>query len=236
MLYSLSTKLSNSLLLDVFEDDEAVILTGSGKYTRDSDDIPKMLVKLDVLKEMIFNAENNSDPDDLVVYHLNNYKKAKEFFDDEKIENIVISIDYKDDYGARRLAAGFSTLIFAVVLLVSSFVSYYFVLRSSLLSRIYEISVYRALGASKLDLVKIFLSEILLVTTLTSLPGYILSAYIFYSIQEAGGGIVEYMNYSLISMTLGVLFVYAINIFSGLLPVTNLLRKTPAEILSRYDF
>ena len=37
----------------------------------------------------------------------------------EKIENIVISIDYKDDYGARRLAAGFSTLIFAVVLLVS---------------------------------------------------------------------------------------------------------------------
>jgi len=38
-----------------------------------------------------------------------------------------------------------------------------------------------------------------------------------------------------ISVFLGILLVYAINLVGGMLPIFMLLRKTPAQILAQYD-
>ena len=129
-----------------------------------------------------------------------------------------------------------SIIIFTSVVLGASSLSFYFILRSSLISRIYEVSVYRALGVSKFDIKKMFVVEILLITTVTSLVGYMLMTYILLRVQSMVDDFVEVFHISFLSLLAGILLIYVVNLISGLIPVSNLLRKTPAEILSKYDF
>ena len=49
--------------------------------------------------------------------------------------------------------------------------------RSSFLSRIKEIGILRAIGVKKTDIYKMFLGEILAITTLSSLVGILLISY-----------------------------------------------------------
>ena len=81
-----------------------------------------------------------------------------------------------------------------------------------------------------------FIIEIILITTITSLVGYILMTYLLMNLQGVVEDFVEVFHISFLSISGGILLIYVINIISGLLPVSNLLRKTPAEILSKYDF
>ena len=72
-------------------------------------------------------------------------------------------------------------------------------------------------------------------TTLTVFVGYLFSSLSLYAMF----GISEIFSYSLyypVWLALIVLLIlYAISIFFGILPVLFLTRKTPSEILSKYD-
>ena len=57
-------------------------------------------------------------------------------------------------------------LIIAGILLVISFVEIYLMVRASFLSRIKEVGIYRAVGVKKTDIYKMFLGEILVITTI----------------------------------------------------------------------
>ena len=108
-------------------------------------------------------------------------------------------------------------------------------MRSSLTSRLYEISVLRALGAAKRDVRKMFVVEIVIISTISSLIGYIIMVAILMKSQDLVDEYVEILYYSPASLILGVISLYLINVFFGLLPVNILLFKTPAKILSQYD-
>ena len=62
--------------------------------------------------------------------------------------------------------------------IVISFVEIVLMLRASFLSRIKEVGIYRAIGVKKKDIYIMFSGEIIAITTLASLPGILLSAYI----------------------------------------------------------
>ena len=122
----------------------------------------------------------------------------------------------------------------AVVIVVLS-VCMYFIMRSSLLNRIKEVGIYRAIGVSKRNLTFKFFIEALLITTLTVLIGYILtSAFIFACLgMSAMMETVFFYPVWLAAAVLGIL--YFICMFFGTLPILSLLRKTPSEILAKYD-
>ena len=71
-----------------------------------------------------------------------------------------------------------SAVIFAGVILAISLVEIYLMIRSSFLSRIKEIGVLRAIGVKKKDIYRMFLGEIISITTLANMPGIALMTYI----------------------------------------------------------
>ncbi len=206
----------------------------TGSYTSDVD-VPLYLLRLEDVKEAYFYqryAQENSD----LSFHAKDKEALISYLDSEGIESYDSFAEQLKEYQSNRLANSLGAIIFASVVLAASAISCFFILRSSLLSRIYEVSVYRALGVTKGDIRKMFITEIALITTLTSMVGYIITTYIMYRVQLITETYWDGIHISLLSIVAGIVIIYFVNIVSGLLPVTNLLRKTPAEILSKYDF
>jgi len=111
----------------------------------------------------------------------------------------------------------------------------YFIMRSSFMNRIKEIGINRAIGVSKKNLAFKFMVEAATLTTLTVLVGYVLSSAFIIAclgISPLISSIFFYpWWYALI--LLGIL--YLVSIVCGLLPIWGILRKTPSEILAKYD-
>lgn len=152
-------------------------------------------------------------------YHLNivdRYEKDKQTYMENKKEEIK------------------SAVIFAGVILAISLIEIYLMIRSSFLSRIKEIGVLRAIGVKKKDIYRMFLGEIISITTIASLPGLALMTYILSQISK-----ISYVSRMFIVnfTTIGIsaLIIYLFNIIVGLAPLYKVLRKTPAQILARHD-
>lgn len=121
------------------------------------------------------------------------------------------------------------------IIIIFSLIGFYFVIRSSLIERIYEVSVYRALGVKKSNIFRSFLVEIVVLTTISTLVGYILMTIILGKLQKGLLGQLNFFYVAPISTVAGVIILYTLNILAGILPIIFLLRKTPAEILAHYD-
>lgn len=108
-------------------------------------------------------------------------------------------------------------------------------MHSSMVSRIYDISVYRALGMKKSEIFISFLVEVLIISTVTSVVGFLISSYAVSQAENTLIGMFRIFIVSPVSLLLGLIIVYAINLVGGLFPIFLLLRKTPAQILAQYD-
>ena len=110
-------------------------------------------------------------------------------------------------------------------------------IRSSFLSRVKEVGIFRAIDVKKADIYKMFFGEIISMTTLASVPGILFMTYILYTLSQSPVLTFfskEYViNPYIVLITIAL--IYGFNLVVGLLPVFNTLRKTPAAILSRHD-
>ena len=127
-----------------------------------------------------------------------------------------------------------STIILGAIMLAISLIEVLLMTRSSFLSRIKEIGIFRAIGVKKTDIYKMFLGEIFAITTMSSLVGILLMSYALYKLSK-----VSYLS-TMFAMNPVVFFgaiiiVYVFNSIVGLIPVFNTMRKTPAAILARHD-
>ncbi len=128
-----------------------------------------------------------------------------------------------------------ATLILATIIIAISLIEMFLISRSSFLSRIKEVGTLRAIGMKKWDVYKIFLGEVLAVTTVTDLPALLIT---FFGIQWATASsteIAQFLYQEPYFLLLEILLVYAFNVLVGLLPVWNTMRNRPAAILARYD-
>lgn len=127
------------------------------------------------------------------------------------------------------------TLVTLVAILCVMAVCMYFIMRASLMSRIKEVGIYRAIGVSKKNILFRFGVETALLSALTILVGY-LATSIFVGLALGVSPMVSDiffypMWYALIVLAVLVLM----SLVFGLLPVFGLLRRTPSEILAKYD-
>lgn len=149
--------------------------------------------------------------------------------------NIIDSYENsKEEYIKSKEEQVKNTIIFAIIIIIISLIEMFLMSRSSFLSRIKEIGILRAIGVKKRDIYKMFMGEIIAITTLTSLTGIILMAYILNAVSS-----VEYMSRAFminpITILCAVVLVYIFNLFVGLIPVHHVIKKRPAQILSRHD-
>ncbi|MBN2267875.1 MAG: ABC transporter ATP-binding protein/permease [Acholeplasmataceae bacterium] len=151
---------------------------------------------------------------------------------------ITSSDVYQDAFETRAQSqriAFISTLTTSLLLIGFSMVGFYFVIRSSLISRIYEVSVHRALGVKKIDIFRSFVVEIFAISTISTLIGYLLATYTLNQLQDGLLGTLDFFLVTPLTTGLGIVLLYALNLLAGLFPVILLLKKTPAQILSQYD-
>ena len=135
----------------------------------------------------------------------------------DKTEEIIISI-----------------IVMSVMLFIMS-ICMYFIMRSSLMNRIKEVGIYRAIGVSKKNLVFRFLVEATVLTTLTVLIGYLFSS-VFLTLCMGMSTLMKTVFFYPFWFALVILAIlYAMCLFFGIVPIISLLRKTPSEILSKYD-
>ncbi|MBE6595769.1 MAG: ATP-binding cassette domain-containing protein [Ruminococcaceae bacterium] len=111
----------------------------------------------------------------------------------------------------------------------------YFIMRSSLMNRIKEVGIYRAIGVSKKNLVFKFLIEALVLTTLTVMVGFVVCSAFVYACLGISP-LVEAIFFYPPWVALALLcLLYLLCTLCGVLPILLLLRKTPSEILAKYD-
>jgi len=171
--------------------------------------------------------------------------KNKEFViysnDKEKtisnFENLNIKDSYlksKEEYKNEVKSRITITLIIAGIILGISLIEIFLMIRSSFLSRVKEVGILRAIGVKKIDICKMFLGEIFAITTIASLPGYLFMTYILKTLTSISLFAGQYLLNSFVLIA-SLIVIYGFNILIGLLPVLNVIRKTPAQILSRTD-
>ncbi|MDR0832534.1 MAG: ABC transporter ATP-binding protein/permease [Bacillales bacterium] len=122
----------------------------------------------------------------------------------------------------------------SIAIMALSLCFIYFMMRSNLINRIIDIGVYRCIGLRKSQVRKLFIYEIMVVIFLFVLPGYIISSFILQSLQgiESPYILLYYPWWLAVS---GFLLFSIIFILVGLIPINTLLRKTPSEIIFKYD-
>lgn len=197
-----------------------------GYYT--SSETQKYITNENTMKMQIINNSRK------VTISSNDKNKA---VDELKSKEINVQDTYeiaKREYVRDNEKATNAILIFSAVIIIISLIEVFLMIRSSFLSRIKEIGIYRAIGVKKRDIYKMFLGEILAISLTASLGGIILMTYVLYNIIQ-----IKYLkDFCVLNpLTIGVsvLICFGFNIIVGLIPVANTMRKRPAEILSRKD-
>lgn len=127
-----------------------------------------------------------------------------------------------------------SSMIVASIMLAISLIEIILMVRSSFLSRIKEVGIYRAIGVKKLDIYKMFASESFAITTIASVPGVLFMSYCLHVVSGISYVSRNYVM-NIYVVILCIILMYLFNIIIGLIPVFNTIRKSPASILSRQD-
>ncbi len=147
------------------------------------------------------------------------------------INGVDSYLDSYNEYVLERNDFNAAMMIISLIILAISLIEILLIVRSSFISRIKEVGIYRAIGVKKSDIFKMFMGEIIAITTLTSIPGVLFMAYVLSSIPFSSEFFT--INYYIIGLT--IIFVYVFNIIIGLIPVFGTVIKMPNYILTRRE-
>lgn len=168
------------------------------------------------------------------IYPDNKTKVLKDFRSNYEI-NIYDSYENdRDNYIASRAKSNRLMLAGAIIVLSISLIEIFLMTRSSFLSRVKEVGIYRAIGVKKKDIYIMFSGEIIAITTLTSLLGILICAYIMKVITNVPS-MQNIIMVNIKTIVEAIIICYGFNLLVGLIPVFATLRKTPAAILARTD-
>ncbi len=148
--------------------------------------------------------------------------------------SITTPDDIRRELMSERKSGIIQNIVALAVIVAMMSLCMYFIMRSSLMVRIKEIGIYRAIGVSKKNMLFKFFVETFLLTTLTVFIGYLFMSIVMASLGTSA--LMTMFLYYPLWLALAVLVVlYLVCIVCGMLPILMLLRKTPSEILAKYD-
>lgn len=140
----------------------------------------------------------------------------------------------KTTYEEERKETVYTVITGSLLFLIISLIEIFLMIRSSFLSRIKEVGIYRAIGVKKKDIYIMFSGEIIAITTIASLPGIILCAYILNIVNQIPFLERQFLINAPI-VIFAIILVYGFNLLVGLIPVATTIISPPAKILARTD-
>ncbi len=193
-----------------------------------NNDVNYLLVNNNTIKYELITTKDN------IIVYPENKEDAINLFREKGLNIEDIYNKNKKDYLKNMKESMTITLVIAGIILAISFVEIFLIIRASFLSRIKEVGILRAIGVKKRDIYKMFLGEIIAITTIGSLPGYLFMAYIINTLDK-----IKYLeDFYLLDfkvLSISIILIYTFNIIVGLIPVGNVIKNTPHQILSRTD-
>jgi ABC-type antimicrobial peptide transport system permease subunit len=140
----------------------------------------------------------------------------------------------KSKYRKSQLTTVRAFLLVGAIIIIISLVEAFLIMRASFLSRIKEVGILRAIGVKKSDIYKMFTGEIVAITIIASIPGWLAMNYIIYKAQN-----ITYLSDMFVctpqTVLVSLALIFGFNLLFGLMPVFHTLIKTPAAILARTD-
>lgn len=211
--------------IDVKLNDKKLVVVG---YYKTQDDINSYFTNNNMVK---YDYVENSKG--IIIYPKDKDKVIEEF-NKMKVDIKDIYNADKKNYKDERKDSVKSNLVIALIILGISLIEIILMVRSSFLSRIKEVGIYRAIGVKKSDIYKMFTGESFAITTLASVPGVLFVSYCLYVLRD-----ISYISNNYVIngyvVILSIIVMYLFNIIVGLIPVFNTMRKSPAAILARHD-
>lgn len=190
-------------------------------------------IDVDAVKKAVWDSKFSTyDQNNVYVYFYADSDAVLSSFADYKVKEVRPF--EKQQAQESKLNEMVGMLTFSLVMLAVSMIAMFFMQRSSTFSRIREIGVLRSIGASKRNIYKIFFYELVAVIICSTMVGYFIGVYLTAELAKSAIGLTMFkFNFFIAIVALAV--TVGFNILFGMLPVIGLLRKTPAEILSKYD-
>lgn len=103
------------------------------------------------------------------------------------------------------------------------------------MNRIKEIGVYRAIGVSRKNLMFRFMIEAFVLASLTILIGYLFVSGFIITCFSLSSMMSRIFYYPVWMALIILVILYGVSLLFGTLPVMSLLKKTPSEIIAKYD-
>ena len=175
------------------------------------------------------------EPDYTLITADKDEAKTIELF--KEYDNVLVtSYNYNHDLRVKEKAQMFgSTITVSFVFVVIIVIYMFFMMRSKMIHRIYEIGVLREIGASKGRIYRAFLIELIVLVFMTTMMGYLVSLILCFLANQKIGGLLGIFRYSPLYAIAGAVGLLGVSILAGMLPIFMLQRKTPAEIVAKYD-
>ena len=218
--YKLNKEMDNEKI-----NDKKLVVVG---YYKSADNISKYFVNSNTRKYKLI-----EDSKGIIIYSKDK-EKAINSYKEFGVKVVDVYETDKDTYMKEIKDSVNASLIVASIMLGISLIEIILMVRSSFLSRIKEIGIYRAIGVKKSDIYKIFTSESIAITTLASVPGVLFMSYCLHVISGISFVANNYVM-NIYVVILCIFIMYLFNIVIGLIPVFNTMRKTPARILSSHQ-
>ena len=140
----------------------------------------------------------------------------------------------KSKYRKSQLSTVRAFLLVGGIIIIISLIEVFLMMRASFLSRIKEVGTLRAIGVKKSDIYRMFTGEIIAITTMASIPGWLLMNYVISKLQN-----VSYLSNMFIctpqTVLISLALIFAFSLLFGLMPVAHTLIRRPAAILARTD-
>ncbi len=217
-------------------DDEDITYTIVGTYSDDADinyvvseyaltRITELAI-YSINKSCMLYISDDMDMDEIAEILEDYGKDYRSYF------NIELSVPYEDEMEsymeARNVDMDAKTLI-AVLIAVVSLVMIYFTMKSNATSRSEELTVYRLIGISRASIVKAYVLEMLLITSMTSLPAVILTTGVMKFISAVPSLSIDF-NFPIWCIALLLCAIYAVHAIISMLPVWSILKQPPAAL------
>lgn len=186
-------------------------------------------------KQYYYTMVHSSDAAKTESYLLEHFEDVLPLAEAEEMAGIVTPTDVREAKLASQKEDIIENCVSLAVVLGILCVCMFFIMRSSTMGRVKEIGIYRAIGVKKKNLTFRFLVEAMVLASTSVLIGYAIASF-FVRLTLDQTVLLATQVYYPWWLALGVfVLIYLICGIFGVLPVSLLLRKTPSQILAKYD-
>ena len=162
-------------------------------------------------------------------------EEADEYFNHLEYE-IYDHASYQKIAGKKQnISSNVSMIVLSIVLFSVFILLTYLTNRGRIINEIHTIGVYRSIGKSRKTLIYQKIGYNFLMISISSVIGYSISWIINHFVNGFKDLFAPVAKVNFLIVLLGILALYVIGIFIGIIPTLSLIKKTPSEINSKYD-